>query len=442
MDEIEQAWVKCLKDNFTDDIIIPQRQHIRVQREYLGHYGKIQDLSFNDDSSHFASIALDGKLIVWDVLTRFKKRSIKLETSFIHSVAWCGGGSIISVGGYDNMITLYDVDLNKTPFDAKQNVVPLGILSGHTGYISSIEFGSGASTCGGGGGSSGSSSGGSSGSSVMYSGSGDGSIKIWDLTTLTCVSTLYHSSSSSSSGGGGSDVLCICSGSSSDGGSVFVSGGSDGVIILHDIRTPTTTTTTSFIGSTGEINCIEFLGGSGSSSSGSSGGSGSSSSSSISGGSGRCIVSGGGDGCIRIWDSRGGTTSSGSSSGSSGNGSSGSDGSRNKGLLQTISYNGSSSSSNILGLDRSSSINSISSSSSGRYIFAGCDDGNLLQYDLLTLGSIATGDTPTPSTVLTCSSSVGSVGSGAVQSISSVTVSSSGGCLLSAGDDGIVKMWA
>jgi len=122
------------------------------------HNGKVYALAWLD-AERLASVSQGGKLQVTDMKDG-NSLEFELPTSWVMAVGCSPEGQAIAVGGLDNVVTVYKTDgLKRQPIE----------LRGHVGYIGGVVF---------------------QDESLLWSCSGDGAIKEWDLATRQCVRSL------------------------------------------------------------------------------------------------------------------------------------------------------------------------------------------------------------------------------------------------------------
>ena len=342
----------------------PETYHLKVRREYLGHYSKIMDIDWSPDGLHFASVALDGKLMVWDAESSLKKRSIKLDTQFINACSWDKNqGKLVATGGFDNVITLHLIDLESQPVDASQNIPPISKLDGHEACITEIEF--------------------LKNDTSLASTSADGTLRLWDSITAKCIyCTDAHL--------GEASTLAI-SKEGNIGVNVIATGGSDAGVCIHDIRTqsqgrlPLGGILKKFPGHMEEVTAVRW----------------------IPNGTGHGLISACVDGSVRIWDLRAGA------------------------FLQALSYRGNKTN-NQVRIESMNSLNTATVSASGRYIFAGAEDGCIVQWDLLKLKCTSSHAYDPNLYCEPCHE----------EPVSKLRIHPNGECLLSSGHDSLIRLWA
>jgi guanine nucleotide-binding protein G(I)/G(S)/G(T) subunit beta-1 len=134
---------------------------LRVRRVLEGHRERIYSLDWSADNVSLASASIDGKVIVWDAYTRTKRGLACLESPWIMTTAFDhDSGSTLLVGGVDSVISVFDVEKLLALPPSSAPTKPACILEGHTGYVTSASFLS---------------------SERVISGSGDGTLGLWDV---------------------------------------------------------------------------------------------------------------------------------------------------------------------------------------------------------------------------------------------------------------------
>lgn len=191
------------------------------KKTYQGHLQKIYHMYWAEDSRHFVSASMDGRLIVWDAYTNNKLHAIPLRTSWVMTCAYAPSGNLVACGGLDNICTIFN--LNKSsdsrPIRASCD------LDSHMGYLSCCRFLS---------------------DKEILTSSGDYTCKLWDIEKQKVKTTFT---------GHTGDVMMV---SLLPGDPhTFVSGACDWQSKLWDIRTGKSQQT--FVGHTSDINAIKFF---------------------------------------------------------------------------------------------------------------------------------------------------------------------------------------
>lgn len=152
---------------------------VKASNAFKGHRGKIQDMKLFNDSSALVSVGQDGILLVWDAESGMKVNAIGLKNCWVLGCAVSPTGRIASVGGLDNICTIYNIadddDESEVHSPASGNFqmnglwtqTPRAVLKGHKGYISSMVFPQ---------------------ENQLLSASGDMSVAYWDLNKHTRIS--------------------------------------------------------------------------------------------------------------------------------------------------------------------------------------------------------------------------------------------------------------
>jgi len=173
---------------------------LKTRRLLKGNQGKVLAIDWCSDKRHMASTSQDGKLIIWDAFTTNKEHVLTLPTTWIMACAYSPSGQFVACGGLDNKITLYKVTIDDDISKQKK------IIASHTQYISACKF--------------------MYSDQQIFTASGDGTCKLWDIETGTVLQTFH---------GHQSDVLSIDI-SPSESGNIFVSGSCDHVSLVWDVR--------------------------------------------------------------------------------------------------------------------------------------------------------------------------------------------------------------
>lgn len=122
-------------------------------RSFKEHTDSVDKAVFLPDGKHFVSAGKDGRVILWS-LTEGLVRQWNL-TGEVWALAISSDGRMIAVGGTDKIITLINLASGEVS----------GILAGHSNYISAVAFAT------------------SLGKAVLASSSYDGTARIWDINT-------------------------------------------------------------------------------------------------------------------------------------------------------------------------------------------------------------------------------------------------------------------
>jgi guanine nucleotide-binding protein G(I)/G(S)/G(T) subunit beta-1 len=105
---------------------------VKCQRILQGHFGKVYACHWGGGSGEqqIISAAQDGKLIVWDSLSRNKLNAVPLKSSWVMTCAIeRQNGKLVASGGLDNLCSIYSI-----ASDTDQNSRPVSQLQEHDGY--------------------------------------------------------------------------------------------------------------------------------------------------------------------------------------------------------------------------------------------------------------------------------------------------------------------
>lgn len=126
-----------------DILSIHDWQGLKQRRELRGHYGKVYAMHWGSvDSNQLVSASQDGKLIVWDGITKMKTNMIPLRSSWVMTCAFeqkSQQDNLVACGGLDNVCSIFDIEKYKNFGD----LTPQGgnsELTRHDGYISCCRF--------------------------------------------------------------------------------------------------------------------------------------------------------------------------------------------------------------------------------------------------------------------------------------------------------------
>ncbi|KAJ3073421.1 hypothetical protein HDU98_001541, partial [Podochytrium sp. JEL0797] len=166
------------------------------------------------DLGCLASTSENGSVSLWDCATG---ECIDTTTSSSNeATSICLIGERVYVGGNDRLISEFAVD----------SWIQGRVFRGHSGFVSSLIGTMGEDDA----------SSGVPGGPRLFSGSWDGSVKIWDLVSGVCVDTIPVFQ------GRSVNALCLCPGMGVGGGALLVCGGSNGDIKVFDLATGKLTT--------------------------------------------------------------------------------------------------------------------------------------------------------------------------------------------------------
>eukprot|EP01084_Bolivina_argentea_P096005 172588_1 len=212
---IEKSNGEILSDICSDVNIQSYIPHIR--KEFHGHFGKIYALDWSANSENIVSASQDGKIVVWDVLSRNKLASIPLRSAWVMTCSFSASGEYIASGGLDNIISVFRVGEDKDTYRELQQ---------HEGYISCISF---------------------INDEKILSSSGDANIILWDIETSKPILTFT---------GHTGDVETIDINTQNK--NIIVSGSIDATLKIWDIRTNNKCITT-FNGHQTDINSVKWF---------------------------------------------------------------------------------------------------------------------------------------------------------------------------------------
>jgi guanine nucleotide-binding protein G(I)/G(S)/G(T) subunit beta-1 len=197
---------------------------IKARRILKGHFGKINALHWGGDSQTIVSASQDGNLLLWNAVTANKLQSISLKSSYVMAVGIeQTKGNLVACGGLDNLCTIY-----RTGTGAAANHSPPVEMASHDGFLSCCRFLS---------------------EDLILTSSGDSTCLLWNIAggTGRVVNTFAEHQADAM-------FLAIRPNDLNS----FLSCSVDRTIKLWDIRTPTSSKQT-FTGHEGDVNGVDFL---------------------------------------------------------------------------------------------------------------------------------------------------------------------------------------
>nr|CAD1841443.1 unnamed protein product [Ananas comosus var. bracteatus] len=199
-------------------------------RTLLGHTGKVYSLDWTPERNRIVSVALDGRLIVWNALTSQKTHAIKLNCPWMRACAFAPNGQSVACGGLDSACSIFNLT---SQVDKDGNIPIARVLTGHKGYVFSCQYVPDQET-------------------RLITGSGDHTCVLWDVTTGQRISVFGGELPS----GHTADVLSVSINSSNS--NMFVSGSCDATARLWDTRKASRAVQT-FHGHGGDVNSVKFF---------------------------------------------------------------------------------------------------------------------------------------------------------------------------------------
>jgi len=198
---------------------------MKTRRILQGHFGKVYQMHWSEDSTHLVSASQDGRLIVWNGFTTNKVHAIPLRSSWVMTCAYSPKGTLVACGGLDNICSIYKLSL-RTPGATMSSADQAQVeLHKHEGYLSCCRFIS---------------------EREIITSSGDSTCILWDVEKRVPKSEFRDHTG---------DVMSV---SIADHGNVFVSGSCDSRAMLWDIRAGTEAQKT-FTGHESDINSVQFF---------------------------------------------------------------------------------------------------------------------------------------------------------------------------------------
>mmetsp|Transcript_35240 Transcript_35240/g.85289 ORF Transcript_35240/g.85289 Transcript_35240/m.85289 type:complete len:399 (+) Transcript_35240:148-1344(+) len=348
----------------------------KARRTLKGHFGKVTALHWAGDSTAVVSASQDGNLLLWNAVTANKLQSISLRSSYVMSVGLeQSQGKLVACGGLDNLCTVYRWGATpNSPSTAPQE------MASHDGFVSCCRFISPQS---------------------ILTASGDSTCIRWDVGSGRVVDTFQEHKA---------DAMFLALRPQDP--STFVSCSVDRTIKVWDVRAPKMSQKT-FTGHNGDINAVDFMPS-----------------------DNNVFSSCSEDGTVRVWDLRSyqEVATLGNYVSSNGTMNNNAGGGGPAGAAGSGGAGGGTGTGNAIPENRpndfddssSEGFTSVSFSRSGRLLFCGHSDGNVVAFDTLS-------STSSPSFVLQQAHE---------GHVSCVGVSPDGSALCTGSWDSQLKIWA
>jgi WD40 repeat protein len=126
---------------------------------FLGHSDRVVSVAFDKFNNFLASGSWDNSVRLWDFSTQQEVAVLLGHTERVHSVSFDRSGKYLASGSDDCTVRLWDIGTQQA----------VAVLTGHTTYVYSVAFGSG---------------------KLLASGSGDNTVRLWDVSTQQEVAVL------------------------------------------------------------------------------------------------------------------------------------------------------------------------------------------------------------------------------------------------------------
>ena len=195
----------------------------RVRRSLKGHFGKVYALHWAGDSTRLVSASQDGKLLVWNAVSKNKVTSITLRSAWVMT---CGfeqeKNGFVACGGLDNVCSIFPFRAGAAPGTVRASKE----LTAHDGYLSCCRF---------------------VGEGNMLTCSGDATCIYWDVERGEVLRTFAEHTG---------DVMSVSVHPDKD-RNVFVSGSCDATAKVWDVRAGKSTRT--LHGHESDINSVDLF---------------------------------------------------------------------------------------------------------------------------------------------------------------------------------------
>jgi len=139
----------------------PDEKVMKLERKWIVNFS-VYCLAFSPDGNSLV-VAGETDLVpkVWNLLNGLVEQEFQASTTPIHAIIYTPDGKSI-IAGYDYKIKIFDL--------SSEEEEPKTTLIGHTDHINALVI--------------------SEDGKILYSGSGDSNINVWDLLEKTCIRTL------------------------------------------------------------------------------------------------------------------------------------------------------------------------------------------------------------------------------------------------------------
>lgn len=212
------------------------KSSLRLRRTLRGHSGKITAMDWRADSRAIMSASQDGNILIWDPMSTKKIGAVILPSNWVMCCAYSPSGKYIASGGLENICSLYEVGVTSNG-DEMRDIIrnPVNAMVGHTGFVSSCKFLS---------------------DNQITTGSGDGTIRIWDIENGLELSTFKGHLSEIN----GLALIKDCNTTSHVDDRLIISVGSDSSARIWDPRIKSDNACVRiYVGHAGDINQISVL---------------------------------------------------------------------------------------------------------------------------------------------------------------------------------------
>lgn len=195
---------------------------MKQRRVLKGHFGKIYAMQWATDSKNLVSASQDGKLLIWNAFTTNKLHAIPLRSAWVMTCAYSPSGNFVACGGLDNLCSIYRVSaVDPNGGQTKTHAE----LAQHEGYLSCCRFIK---------------------DSEILTSSGDSTCILWDVENKSPKAVFTDHAA---------DVMSV---SVCEQKNVFVSGSTDSMAKVWDLRSSGKGCIKTFTGHESDINAVQF----------------------------------------------------------------------------------------------------------------------------------------------------------------------------------------